>query len=147
MSEYEITMFEILNNNIYLTLQHSIHSCLYHTILLSYFISLLATVLWFPSNIEKVSGRNTLSSDLNISPLKTAGGDYLGFMDLNCDRCELLGYRWLNRNIGPSYHGLCVGLTHHWNKELPHLNNRVGGGGCKQTDEKDWYSWCFRSFF
>ena len=49
-------------------------------------------------------------------------------MDLNCDRCELLGYRWLNRNIGPSYHGLCVGLTHHWNKELPHLNNREGGG-------------------
>ena len=99
------------------------HSFLCDTYIITYFISLLATVLWFPSNIEKVSGRNTLNSDPNISLVKTAGWDYLGFMALNCDRCELLP-------VGPSS-VCCVGLTvwhitgsgSHHPTTVPHLNN------------------------
>ena len=99
------------------------HSFLCDTYIITYFISLLATVLWFPSNIEKVSGRNTLNSDPNISLGKTAGWDYLGFMALNCDRCELLP-------VGPSS-VCCVGLTvwhitgsrSHHPTTVPHLNN------------------------
>ena len=62
----------------------------------SYLISVLATVFWFPSNIEKVSGKKTSNSDPNIWLEKTVMTDW---QDDHCVRSQSSSYRRLDPSL------------------------------------------------
>ena len=71
---------------------------MYVILCISYCIFVLATVLWFPSNIEKVSGKKTSSSDPVMLVVETALAvrypDYWMVWSLNADRSGLPPPAW-----------------------------------------------------